>query len=67
MKMDYYLIIIIIITIVVTIITITSNDVLTSKLSECCYGSEYCNANVPAPLWDRNVHMEIWLKVKCFV
>ena len=35
--------------------------------SKDCYASKYCYANVPVQLGDRNAHMEIWLKVNCFV
>ena len=32
-----------------------------------CYASEYCSANAPDQLRERNAHMEIWLRVNCFV
>ena len=34
---------------------------------KCCYAIKYCYANVPDRLRDRNAHMEIWLREKCFV
>ena len=43
-------------------IFITSDDVQMSKAREYCYASKYCYANVP-DMYDRNAHMEIWLRV----
>ena len=39
----------------------------TANASECCYVSKYCYASVLDQLWDINAHLEIWLKVNCFV
>ena len=44
----------------------TSNDVQISMACEYCSARKYCYANVANQLWNRNVHMEIRLRINCF-